>query len=147
MNELLSGAPKLNIPLSVPETFRTGLLFQFIRYGFVGGVAFVADASALYLLHWLGLYYLAAGALAFLAGLIVNFLLAKRLVFTRASKRTGRLGEFAAYGLIGLTGLGLTELLLFVFTEFFGLYFMLSKAVAAALVLLWNFAARKIILY
>jgi putative flippase GtrA len=122
-------------------------LIQFFRYVFVGGAAFTADASALFILKMLGLNYLVAAAFSFVVGLIVNYLLSKSIVFIQDSKYTGHWGEFLVYGLIGLAGLALTELFMFLFTDFIGLYFMLSKLIAAALVLIWNFAARKLILY
>ena len=48
---------------------------------------------------------------------------------------------------VGIIGLGLTEGLMWFFTDLVGLHYMLSKLVTAALVLLWNFIARKIILF
>ena len=122
-------------------------LVQLFRYAFVGGIAFLADAGSLFLLEKAGLHYLIAAALAFLVGLTVNFFLSKRFVFSEDARRVGRAGEFVAYGLIGLAGLGLTELIMYLMTGVFGVYFMLSKIVSAAIVLLWNFAARKLFLY
>lgn len=122
-------------------------LLQLFRYVFVGGVAFLADAGTLFLLEAAGLHYLFAAALAFLVGLTVNFFLTKRFVFSENARSFGRTGEFVAYGLIGLAGLGLTELIMYLMTGVLGVYFMLSKIVSAAIVLIWNFAARKFFLY
>ena len=119
-------------------------LIQFIRYIFVGGAAFVADAAALWIIS-LFAHYLIAAAAAFIIGLIVNFTLSKLFVFT--DNTHSKAAEFITYGLIGAVGLGITELLMYLFTEKMGLYFMLSKIVTAVIVLVWNFAARKIILY
>lgn len=120
---------------------------QFFRYLFVGGLAFCADAGSLFLMERAGLHYLLAAAVAFLIGLTVNFLLSKRFIFTEDSKRVGRTGEFVAYGLIGLAGLGITELIMYLFTSVFGVYFMLSKIISTIIVFLWNFGARKLFLY
>lgn len=120
---------------------------QFIRYVYVGGIAFVADSGTLFILHDIGLHYLISAGFAFIVGLFVNYLMSKRTVFVTAPKNVGRIGEFVVYGAIGLAGLALTELFMFLFTDRLGLYFMLSKAVTAALVLIWNFIARKMILY
>ena len=119
-------------------------VIQFIRYIFVGGAAFVADALSLWLISLFS-HYLVAAAAAFIIGLIVNFTLSKLFVFT--DNKHNKVAEFITYGLIGLVGLGLTELLMYLFTEKAGLYFMLSKIITAGIVLVWNFAARKIILY
>lgn len=117
---------------------------QFLRYIVVGGISFVADAGTLWILeHWLD--YLIAAAVAFIVGLIVNFVLSKLFVFQ--SKKNNSVLEFAVYAVIGVVGLGLTELLMYVFTDKMGLYFIISKIITAAIVLVWNFVARKVILY
>ena len=119
-------------------------IIQFIRYIFVGGAAFVADAGSLWLISLVA-HYLVAAAAAFIIGLVVNFTLSKLFVFT--DNTHNKAAEFITYGIIGVIGLGLTELLMYLFTEKLGLFFMLSKIITAVIVLVWNFAARKIILY
>ena len=42
---------------------------------------------------------------------------------------------------------GLTEGLMWLFTEKLNWYYMISKAVAAIIVLFWNFFAKKLLLY
>lgn len=124
---------------------RTGDTFiQFFRYLFVGGAAFVADAGALWLLGQI-LHYLAAAAIAFVFGLAVNFALTKLFVFKQAKLNAA--AEFAVFAAIGVIGLGLTELIMYVLTDIAGLYYIISKIIASAVVLIWNFAARKIVLY
>ena len=49
--------------------------------------------------------------------------------------------------MIGLAGLGLTLFFLWFFTDFVGIYKEISKIMASALVLFWNFIARKVILF
>lgn len=119
-------------------------LVQFFRYIFVGGVAFVADAAVLWLCS-LAMHYLIATAIAFIAGLAVNYALSKWLVFTE--KKTKAAVEFLIYGIIGLIGLGITEGLMYLFTDVVGLHLLISKIIAAAIVLVWNFTARKFTLY
>jgi putative flippase GtrA len=94
-----------------------------------------------------GLHYLVGACFGFVAGLVCNFLLSRALVFRAQEARVGRVLEFAGYALIGLVGLGLTEALLYFFTEIVLLHYMLSKVIASAIVLFWNFFARKILLY
>lgn len=116
---------------------------QFFRYGIVGGAAFVVDFGSLYALTELaGAHYLAAAALAFLLGLATNYALSVRWVF--ATRRlANRWAEFAVFGLIGVVGLGLNELVVWQCTETLGLHYLASKCVAAVLVLFWNFGARR----
>ena len=117
---------------------------QFIRYVFVGGTAFVFDAASLWALSFL-MHYLIAAAAAFIIGLLINFFLSRLFVFT--GNNVNAVIEFVVYAVIGELGLGITELLMYIFTEKAGFYFMFSKIVTAIIVLIWNFGARKIILY
>ena len=57
------------------------------------------------------------------------------------------MGEFAVYAIIGVMGLGLTELLMYLFTDKLAVHYIISKIIVAAIVLVWNFFARKLILY
>lgn len=121
---------------------------QFIRYIFVGGIATVVDWSILYILTSIcEIHYLVSAIIAFVAGLIINFILAKLLVFKANEVRVNSYIEFISYAIIGIIGLGITELILYSLTNFIGLYYMISKAIATIIVLFWNYIARKIILY
>lgn len=123
------------------------LFIQFFRYCFVGGLAFLVDYGLLYLLSdKFGLHYLVSASIAFIAGLVVNYVISTYWVFSE-SKYQNKRKEFAIFAIIGIIGLGLTEALMWLFTEPVGLHYMLSKLITAALVLLWNFLARKIILF
>ncbi len=118
---------------------------QFFRYIFVGGVAFLADGGSLFLITTIGVNYLISVIFAFVIGLAVNYGLSKLLVFENSSVN-GKI-EFLVYGIIGVIGLGFTEIIMYVLTEIAGLYFMVSKVIATIIVLVWNFVARKITLY
>ena len=124
----------------------TNIFIQFFRYIFVGGFAFLADAFTLWLCEkWMN--YMIAAAIAFVVGLAVNYALSIRFVFSESSKVKNKVKEFVVYGIIGLIGLLITEGIMYLFTDVFGLYFLISKIIAAAIVLVWNFAARKVVLY
>ena len=117
---------------------------QLLRYGFVGGVAFLADFSTLALLHHVVHcnQYLAA-AIAFAVGLLVNYLLSKWAVFQQAAQQ-GKVFEFISYAVIGILGLGLTEGIIWLLHEQFAIAVLAAKAIAAVIVLLWNFLARRL---
>lgn len=122
-------------------------VIQFFRYIFVGGIAFLADEGSLFLIELMGVHYLIAAVFAFVLGLAVNFIMSKLLVFNGSKSNRSNETEFIVYAVIGGIGLGITEVILFIFTEKLNLYFMVSKIIAAAIVLVWNFMARKTILY
>ena len=124
----------------------TNIFIQFFRYIFVGGFAFLADAFTLWLCEkWMN--YMIAAAIAFVVGLAVNYSLSIWFVFSESSKVKNKVKEFVVYGIIGLIGLLITEGIMYLFTDVFCLYFLISKIIAAAIVLVWNFAARKVVLY
>ncbi|MGZ7208888.1 MAG: GtrA family protein [Methanobacterium sp.] len=120
---------------------------QFFRYIFVGGAAFIVDFCSLYILtSTFSVYYLYSAAIAFTLGLIANYLLSISWVF---NKRTldNIWSEFIIFTSIGIIGLVLNELIIWFFTDYVGLFYLLSKIIAAALILFWNFFARKFTLF
>lgn len=122
-------------------------LIQLFRYCFVGGFAFIVDAGGLFVLtEYAGIYYLLSATISFILGLVVNYLLSTAWIFKK-SKLSNRWTEFLIYSVIGVVGLGLNTLSLWLFTDCLHIYYMLSKIITAALVMLWNFFARKIILF
>ncbi len=121
---------------------------QFIRYVFVGGIATIVDWGALYLLtEKCHLVYLISAIFAFILGLMTNFVLSKMLVFKAAKAKVMPMMEFIHYGLIGIVGLGMTELILWGGTKFLGMHYMVSKIIATFIVLFWNYIVRKKLLY
>ncbi len=120
---------------------------QFLRAAFVGGLAFASDAGLLWILAALGLHYLVAAVFGFAAGVTVNYVLSKLLVFRKNKTRLSRSMEIAVYVAVSAVGLGLTELFMLFFTETLGLYYMLSKVLSAALVFIWNYFGRRRIIY
>lgn len=144
MKELFDYIFKLDLK-SLFITKSSNTFIQFFRYIFVGGVAFLADGGSLFLITTIGVNYLISVIFAFVIGLAVNYGLSKLLVFENSSVN-GKI-EFLVYGIIGVIGLGFTEIIMYVLTEIAGLYFMVSKVIATIIVLVWNFVARKITLY
>ena len=123
------------------------LLVQFVRYFFVGGFAFVVDFGLLYILtEYAGLHYLLSATLSFIAGLLVNYIISCLWVFN-GSKFKNRLVEFLFFAAIGVVGLALNDALIWLFTDCIGTHYMFSKIVAAAMVYLWNFFARKYLVF
>ncbi|MBQ8539368.1 MAG: GtrA family protein [Ruminococcus sp.] len=121
---------------------------QFFRYIFVGGIATIVDWGFLFVLtDFAHIHYLVSAIIAFVAGLITNFFLSKLLVFKANDARVNAIMEFVSYAIIGVIGLGITELILYFFTSFSSMHYMIAKAIATVVVLAWNYIARKLIVY
>lgn len=121
---------------------------QFLRYLFVGGIATVVDWGILFLLtDFFNVYHLVSAIIAFIAGLITNFFLSKLLVFKVNEARVNPVMEFISYAIIGVIGLGITELIMFLFTDCWNIHYLISKVIATVIVLAWNYIARKLIVY
>lgn len=123
------------------------IIIQLFRYTIVGGVSFLVDYALLFTLtEYLHLHYLLSATISFVAGLVVNYLISTSWIF-RHSKLKSRSSEFMIYGVIGVIGLLLNNLLLYVFTDWMGIHYMFSKLITAVLVMGWNFMGRKFILF
>ncbi len=131
---------------------------QFFRYIFVGGFAFVVDYGVLALLvEVFSFNAKLAAIISFILGLAVNYILSTLWIF-KNSKIENRLAEFAAFALIGVIGLGINELIIWVFDDIIAprkplsfipedKYYLIGKLVSTAIVFVWNFAARKFIIF
>jgi len=109
-------------------------------------LSFGLDFGALaFLTEVVRLHYLLSAAFSFILGTTVSYVLSIRFIFeTRSASAPVEYGLFV---LVGAVGLGLNELLLWLLTDRAGIYYLLSKIVAASLVFFWNFGARKLLLF
>lgn len=123
------------------------LFLQFFRYGFVGGFSFLVDFFLLYFFSdFCGIYYLISAVLSFIISLIVNYILSIYWVFNK-NKLNNKVLEFNLFALIGIVGLVFTEILLYLFTDVLGMYYLVSKIFSTIIVLFWNFLARRVMFY
>lgn len=124
------------------------LAVQFLRYLTVGGVAFVADFSTLYALtEFANLHYLASATIGFLLGLLINYGLSVRWIFPVRTYRARARVEFILFAVVGIVGLALNNLCIFVLAEIVNLHYLHAKLIATSLVLLFNFGLRRRLLF
>ena len=120
-------------------------LLQFIRYGFVGAISAVVNIGMLYIFtDVFGIYYIVSNILSFTLGLIVNYILSKKTVFTQ-DVSISKYKEFIIYAIIGVIGLLFDTLLLWLFTDKLALFYLISKILSTFIVFIWNFGARKVL--
>jgi putative flippase GtrA len=132
--------------LSTTLRFRM-FISQLVKYGIAGFVAFIVDVSILYTLtEYAGINYLVSAVFAFSVGMVIVYLLSVQWVFKKR-KFKNRHHEFWIFVLIGIVGLVLNELIIFLFTEYFAFYYLISKVIATVIVYFWNFFNRKYLLF
>ena len=125
----------------------TNWKIQLFRYIIVGGVAFIVDYSLLFVLtEHVGFHYIVSATFSFIAGLVVNYIISTSWIF-RNSKLSSTTVEFVIYGAIGVVGVVLNNILLYLFTDILHIHYMISKLITAALVMGWNFVGRRVILF
>ncbi len=129
-------------------------ILEFMRYLAVGFISFLADYGALTVSYDLllngvryGLYL--ATAIGFVAGLAVNYVLSLVFVFLSAKgTNKGRtLRDMIVFAAVGVIGLGFTELGMYLLADRLGIYYKLTKVFMTGLVTLWNYFARKILIF
>ena len=118
-------------------------LVQLIRYGLVVAIAAPIDLGGYILLKsQLRIYYVLAATLSFTASLIVNYLLSIASVWTNHTGRQRHI-DATIFGIIGIVGLLLTDLIVFICTDFMKLNYIISKLIAFMIVFFWSFGARR----
>jgi|SRR3954447_18290575 putative flippase GtrA len=120
---------------------------ELFRAGIVSVLALGLDTGLLLLLTYrLHQHYLFAASVAFIAGLLLNYVLSTCWVF-RSRRGFSLHIEFVLFAVVGLLGLALTELLLYIFTDVFAVMLPVSKLLTAGVVFFWNFGVRKALLF
>jgi len=118
---------------------------QFTRYIFVGGSAAVIDVLVFaVLVKYAGMHYAIAAFLAYMLGLLWNYILSLLWIFESKHRR---LLEFTMVFLIALGGLLWTEFFLWIFVGLIGFEPVISKLIVLWIVLLWNFGMRKVYVF
>lgn len=122
------------------------LIAQFMKFGVVGAVAFVIDYGLLALLtEVFGVNYLASATVSFTASVVFNYVASMRYVFTHKEGMSRR-REFVIFVVLSVVGLGINNVCMWAGVELFGIHYLLTKIVATAIVMVWNFVTRKIFL-
>ena len=135
---------------------RTG---EVIRFALTGGICFLVELAVLILLKGkLGIDTLIATPIAFLISVILNYLMCVMWVFSGVQNRGA--GAKAGFLITSLIGLGLNEVLMFLFRLILGedaviltlgsktiKMYVLNKCLATLIVMIWNYFSKRAVLY
>lgn len=145
----MNPAPTVTIMRADPTTVTERVLrFELVRYFIASGLALVVDLGTFSLLmrvHELG--YMVAATLGFVAGATVAYLFSVVWVFDKRRLRRSPAAEFLLFVIIGIAGLGVTQLVLWAGIEKLGALPEVAKLAAAGATFTFNFVVRKIMLF
>ncbi|MGE4546777.1 MAG: GtrA family protein [Desulfurella sp.] len=119
---------------------------EFIRYFVASLVSLLIDTAVYLFLGKIFNNYLISAVIGYLTGLLVNYYLSIKWVFSYR-KIVKFISEFSIFALVGFFGLLLNEAVIYVGLYIFYLLPFWAKMVSASLSFLFNFSARKFLLY
>lgn len=93
----------------------------------------------------LKIYYLLSAMLSFTISTVINYFLSMTFVFKGKEGRDKK-KEFLIFAVLNVIGLGLTTLLMWLFVDKGGLYYMIAKVFTTGIVMFYSFFSRKIFL-
>jgi putative flippase GtrA len=125
---------------------RLGALLELSRYLCASVVALAVDTGLYALALGLHVAYPFAACIGFLAGLAVAYTISIRWAFDARRVRNPRI-EFLIFAAVGIVGLLLTESLLWLQVDVLALAALPAKIGASGGVFLFNFIARKTLLF
>lgn len=120
---------------------------EFFGYAAASALALAGDFGTLVLLTELaGVHYLVSAAIGFSVGVAIAYVLSVRWVFAR--RRLANVwAERAIFILIGIAGLVINQVVMFVLTEIALFPYAVSKLASVGLVFTFNFSVRKAVLF
>lgn len=122
------------------------LISQILKFGVVGGLAFVIDYGIMVLCkELLDFSILLSVALGFIVSVIFNYILSIAWVFN-VDKEKDKKKNFILFILLSIVGLILTEIIMYVGTDIFRIHYLIVKIIATAIVMVFNFITRKMFL-
>ena len=117
------------------------LFIQIFKFLLVGGMATIIDFVLLYFLKdIIKLDLIIANSLSFIISVIYNYYASITFVFNVDKNNTK---VFIIFVLFSAAGLGINNIILWILTNVFKLYYLLSKIIATVFVMIFNFVTRK----
>lgn len=122
------------------------LIMQILKFGVVGGLAFVIDYLILILCREIfHLPILVSSAIAFAISVIFNYILSIAWVFD-VNKEKDKKKNFVIFIALSIVGLIITEIIMYIGTDIIRIHYLIVKIVATVIVMIFNFITRKIFL-
>ena len=120
------------------------LISQIIKFGFVGFLCFFIDYGIMvFLSEALKINYLISSGCSFSVSVIVNYILSIKFVFD-ADRDANKVKQFLVFLFFSIGGLIINQIVMWVAVDLLGIFYMISKIGATAIVMVYNFITRKL---
>ena len=122
------------------------LLNQILKFGVVGGLAFIIDYGILiFLTEVFHINYLISTTISFIVSVIFNYIMSIFWVFD-VDENKNRTTVFYVISILSVIGLLLNDLFMWVFVDGMSIHYLIAKIIATLLVMIYNFITRKLFL-
>ena len=116
---------------------------KIIRFGIVGGIATIIDFVFLYIFkEFLNFNVILANTLSFIISVTYNYIASITWVFD-VNKNKNKNMQFILFIIFSVVGLIINNVILYILTDKLNIYYLISKAVATLIVMIFNFITRK----
>lgn len=115
---------------------------EIVRFVIVGGGCFLVDYGMLFAFtEFCGIPYLWSSGLSFTSSVFVNYWLCVTYVFRGAGRQSPR--QRALFFGSSIAGLVINQVCMYIFVDLCGIYYMIAKLFATAIVTLWNYVMKR----
>ena len=110
------------------------------KFALVGLTGLIVGETLLYIFtEFFGIFYVFSGIIAVEFCVVFNFFMHERWTFIDREKKGRWFKRLLKYNVISLAGMAMNITLLFAFTEFLGIHYLISNILAALVVFNWNY--------
>lgn len=122
------------------------LLLQIFKFIIVGGTATVIDFVVLFILkEFIGLNEIVANTISFTVSVIYNYIASVKWVFD-VDQDKNKSKQFITFIIFSIIGLLINNLILWICIDKLSIYYLIGKAIATGIVMVFNFITRKMFL-
>jgi putative flippase GtrA len=118
---------------------------QIILYAMVGGICSSVDILIFYLFHLISNNLLISSIASFIIATCINYLLSRKFVFTPGRYEIA--SEFSRLFAVSAVGLLLNTAVVYMLTHYIETTPIFSKILAIPIAFMWNFLARKFLVF
>ena len=122
------------------------LFEQIIKFGIVGGLAFLIDYGIMVLCKEVFRFdVLVAAGFGFTVSVIFNYIASVKWVFN-VNENNSKSKQFITFIIFSIIGLIITEIIMYIGTDIMKISYLIVKVGATLIVMVFNFITRKLFL-